>query len=102
MTASDLVQRSKATPTMVVPKNSSSAIGERKFSVARAMDESSQIQGNRGRISAAVALPPHAAFFQLSSVFDAVLGPGLGFEARFADRFAGAFADAVGAVLDFR
>lgn len=40
--------------------------------------------------------------FNLPGVFDGVSGPGLGFESGFADGFTGAFADAVGSVLDFR
>jgi len=44
---------------------------------------------------------PHHSVFHFAGVFDGVAGPGFGFEAGLADGFAGAFADAVGAVLDF-
>src|SRR4051794_16635272 len=45
-------------------------------------------------------LSADAAFFELAGEIDAVLGPGLGFQARLGNRLAGAFADAVGAVED--
>src|SRR5438477_4331314 len=44
--------------------------------------------------------PSSSAALALAGVFDAEPGPGLDLEARLADGLAGAFADAVGAVLD--
>ena len=41
------------------------------------------------------------ALLFLTGIFDGEAGPGLGFEARLGDRFAGAFANAEGSVLDF-
>ncbi len=44
----------------------------------------------------------HAVFFPLPGVLDGESGPGLNFEAGLGDGDSSAFADAVGAVLDFR